>query len=65
MENVTTMVFRRPKQTRLVHMKLDNGLVDRIDRLAARQRKTRTELVRQLLLGYLEEDSRAREEQAA
>lgn len=47
---------RRHRQDRSVVMRMDNVLVERVDRLAARERTTRSALVRRLLLDLLKED---------
>ncbi|MBN8884435.1 MAG: ribbon-helix-helix protein, CopG family [Rudaea sp.] len=65
MNNVSPLMVRRPKQNKMVAMRLDRTLIDRLDREAASQRRTRTELVRQLLLGYLARQSGLRQEKAA
>ncbi len=49
-------VERRPKQDRSVLVRMDQVLVERVDRLAARERTTRSALVRCLLLDLLKRD---------
>lgn len=47
---------RRHRQDRSVVMRMDNVLVERVDLLAARERTTRSAIVRRLLLDLLKED---------
>jgi len=47
---------RRPKQDRSVLVRMDQVLVEQVDRLAARERTTRSAIVRRLLLDLLKRD---------
>lgn len=64
--NITAVTVRemerRPKQDRNVLVRLDRAMVERVDSLAARERTTRSALVRRLLLDLLRRDEAERSE---
>jgi len=59
-DNLIAFRPRRPRQNRNIAMRMDGALLERVDRLAARLRTTRSAIVRRLLIDLLTQDAEQR-----